>query len=74
MERIPRRILVACPRTGRWLTTGLALETDTFERLERLESWVFCPSCAELHRWTRETAVLEGEYPREREGTTNNFL
>ncbi len=71
MEQIPRRIVAACPRTGRWRQTGLVLPPDMLERLERLESWVFWPPCAELHRWTRETAALEGEVPREREGTTN---
>jgi hypothetical protein len=74
MMFLPRRLMALCPRTGRWLETGLVIRDDMFERLGRLESWVFCPSCAELHRWTRETAALEGELPREREGTTNSPL
>jgi hypothetical protein len=72
MIQVPRRLLALCPRTGKWLETGLVVRDEVFERIERLESSVFCPSCAELHRWTRETAALEGEFQRKREGTTNS--
>ncbi|HET6639355.1 MAG TPA: hypothetical protein VFH82_11315 [Gemmatimonadota bacterium] len=47
---------------------------DTFERLARIESRVFCPSCAAIHRWDRQSAVLEGDIPGDLEGTTNRPL
>jgi hypothetical protein len=72
--QFPRRILAACPQTGRWLDTGLVVPGDTYARLERLESSVFCPECAQIHRWSRETAALEEEFsPMNREGTTNGL-
>jgi hypothetical protein len=47
---------------------------DTFERLERIESSVFCPSCAAIHSWNRQSAALEGDLPDKLEGTTNSPL
>ncbi|HET6362003.1 MAG TPA: hypothetical protein VFH11_08095 [Gemmatimonadota bacterium] len=45
---------------------------DTFERLARIESLVFCPSCAAIHTWNRQSATLEGDLPGDMEGTTNS--
>jgi len=59
MRGIPRRVLARCQRTGRWLDTGLVVRDDTFERLARIESRVFCPSCAAIHRWDRHTPIDE---------------
>ena len=67
-------MLARCQRTGRWLDTGLVVRDDTFERLARIESRVFCPSCAAIHRWDRQSAVLEGDIPGDLEGTTNRPL
>jgi hypothetical protein len=74
MVQLPLRLLALCPQTGRWLETGVEVPEHVFERIQRLESWVFCPACAELHRWTRDTAVLEGQLPGKRQGTTNGPL
>lgn len=74
MYRIPRRLLARCPQTGRWLDTGIVVRDDTFERLDRIESRVFCPSCATIHRWNRQSAALEGELLGDMEGTTNSPL
>lgn len=73
MRGIPKRLLARCSRTGRWLDTGIAVRADTFERLERIESRVFCPSCAAIHSWNRQSAALEGDIPGELEGTTNSL-
>ncbi|HET7691750.1 MAG TPA: hypothetical protein VFM44_01540 [Gemmatimonadota bacterium] len=72
MRRIPRRLLARCPGTGRWLDTGIVIRDDTFERLDRIESRVFCVSCAAIHSWNRQTAALEGDLPSVLEGTTNS--
>jgi hypothetical protein len=72
MRRIPKRLLARCPGTGRWLDTGIVVRDDTFERLDRIESRVFCPSCVAIHSWNRQSAALEGDLPGELEGTTNS--
>jgi hypothetical protein len=68
MRRLPSRLLVPCPRTRNWLDTGLVIRDETFDRIQRMESWVFCASCASLHRWDRSSAVLEGDLLAEPEG------
>lgn len=47
---------------------------DTFERLTRIESRVFCPACATIHSWNRQSVVLEGDLPGDLEGTTDSPL
>ena len=74
MRGIPSRLLARCPRTGNWLDTGLVVRDETFDRLHRIESRVFCPSCAAIHRWDRQTAILEADLPSDLEGTTNRSL
>ena len=53
--------MARCPVTGRWLDTGVVVSDDTFQRLDRIESRVFCVSCAAIHSWNRQTAALEGD-------------
>jgi hypothetical protein len=47
---------------------------DTFERLDRIESRVFCPLCVTIHTWNRQSAALEGDLLGELGGTTNSPL
>lgn len=74
MRGTPRRLLARCPGTGRWLDTGITVGADTFDRLTRIESRVFCHSCAAIHGWSRDSAALEGDIPGELEGTTNRTV
>ena len=74
MRGFPKRLLARCPQTGRWLDTGIVVRDDTFERLDRIESRVFCPPCATIHPWNRHSAALEGDLPGDLEGTTNSPL
>ena len=69
MPRFPSRLLVRCPRSLKWLDTGVVVRNEIFDRIQRIESSVFCASCASLHRWNRSSAVLEGDLLAEREET-----
>jgi hypothetical protein len=61
-----RRVFTRCPRTGHWLDTGIVIGRDLFDRIERIESQVFCPFCSALHDWNRQSAALDGEFEASR--------
>ena len=69
MHRLPSRLLARCPRTGKWLDTGVVIRDEVFDRIQRIESSVFCASCGALHRWDRRSAALEGDLLMDPEGT-----
>jgi hypothetical protein len=48
-------VMVRCPTTGRELSTGVEMDTATFERLPDIHSRIKCPLCRVDHNWsTRE--------------------
>ena len=54
-----RRLLARCPRTGRWLDTGIVVTAEVLEHMGTIASQVFCPHCVTIHSWTRGEATLE---------------
>jgi hypothetical protein len=38
-------VMVRCPTTGRELSTGVEMDTATFERLPDIHSRIKCPLC-----------------------------
>jgi hypothetical protein len=53
--------VIKCPKGGEDAPTGMATDRTAWDRLPPL--WVgepfLCPTCSEVHRWTKEDAWLE---------------
>jgi hypothetical protein len=47
------KILIKCPRTDRYIFTGIDVPADVFALLPEPQEPVFCPFCRAEHRWRR---------------------
>lgn len=56
------RILIKCPKTGKLIYTGFAMDAATFESLPIDEQDpIQCPACHGMHRWKKRDAIIERE-------------
>ena len=53
-------VMVRCPTTGHELSTGVEMDTATFERLPDIHSQMKCPVCGLDHNWSTQE-VLDGQ-------------
>ena len=51
-------VLLRCPQTGRYFSTGVETSQDEFELLSDLRRSVQCPFCNSEHRWTKRETIL----------------
>ena len=51
------KILIKCPRTDRYVFTGLELPADVFALLPEAQDPVFCPYCRHEHGWQRRDGL-----------------
>ena len=56
-------VMVKCPNTGRALSTGIATDAATFERLPDIRSQITCPICKRDHTWSTREAWLDNPPP-----------
>jgi len=54
-------MMIACPTTGRPVSTGIETEPAVFKRLPKVTSRLICPACGQEHIWTVASAWLCGE-------------
>ncbi|HXL85633.1 MAG TPA: hypothetical protein VN927_00385 [Gemmatimonadaceae bacterium] len=56
------RILIKCPKTGKLVYTGFAMDAATFEMLPiEDQDPIQCPACHQMHRWKKRDAIFERE-------------
>lgn len=58
------RVMIQCPRTGRAVFTGIAMNAASFESSTLLRNTLRCPACGEDHTWDKKDAHLEGQEPQ----------
>ena len=51
-------ILLRCPSTGKYLSTGIEAEPETFWALPDLAAPVRCPHCRSVHDFAKRQALL----------------
>ena len=51
-------VLVQCPRTGRYISTGVETDNNGFNLLIERPKTVQCPCCRKEHVWTKRNAML----------------
>ena len=58
-ERV-NRIMIKCPKTGKLVYTGFAMDAQTFEMLPiEDQEPIQCPACRQMHRWRKRDAIIE---------------
>jgi len=53
------RIMIACPRTGRPVDTGIDIDEEGFKSADLGRNTVTCPHCGLIHTWQKAQAYLE---------------
>lgn len=53
-----RRVMIACPQTGESISTGMAMDEESFESAALSQKSVQCPECGQIHTWDKEDAFL----------------
>lgn len=50
------QIVIKCPTTGRWVSTGIGTDRATFEDPTNkfTNNRVQCPACGQMHTWNKE--------------------
>lgn len=49
---------IKCPKTGELVSTGYALQKESFDKDEKPSGGFNCPSCKEIHHWSYENAQI----------------
>jgi hypothetical protein len=55
--------MVRCPNTGRELSTGIEMDTATFQQLSDIRSQIKCRICGLDHVWSTREAWLGNPVP-----------
>jgi hypothetical protein len=62
-ERL-NRIMIKCPKTGKLVYTGFAMDAQTFDALPiEDQDPIQCPACNQMHRWKKRDAIFERTTP-----------
>jgi hypothetical protein len=51
-------IMIKCPATGRWVSTGIDIEPSTFAHIPDVVAHAHCPACGREHPWTKRNAMI----------------
>jgi len=54
-------LLIKCPHTGRPISTGIEVDTDSFAALPDVLSYLTCPDCGLTHAWWTREAWLQDD-------------
>ncbi len=54
-------ITIQCPRTGRWVSTGLELDRMHFDRMHETRFTMKCWICGSEHVWSKRWATFRDD-------------
>jgi len=54
-------VMIACPETGRAVSTAIEVEPSVFRKLPNVAARMRCPACGKEHVWSTASAWLAGE-------------
>ena len=63
------RVLVTCPTTRQFVSTGVELEPRAFEDLPPEARSFRCGACDQQHTWSKADAYVEAQHPPPRRRT-----
>jgi|SRR5205814_9859396 endogenous inhibitor of DNA gyrase (YacG/DUF329 family) len=53
-----KQVTIRCPRTGKNVPTGVAMDEESFKSATLKDNSVQCPHCGEMHTWQKKDAFL----------------
>jgi len=53
--------MIRCPRTGRAIPTGIAIDPASFASSGMVNNSTLCPACGEAHLWSKENTFWASE-------------
>jgi hypothetical protein len=51
-------VMIKCPQTGRWVSTGIDVTPDGFAKMPAVASKMHCPACGRDHSWSKKDAMI----------------
>lgn len=48
------RAMIVCPKTGKYVFTGIAMDRVSFEGVQMSGNSVTCPECGQVHVWDKK--------------------
>ena len=55
------QLMIRCPKTGRVIPTGIAIDPASFVTSGMENNSTRCPACGEAHLWSKENTFWESE-------------
>ena len=56
-------LIIKCPFTGRFISTGVEVDVDSFARMPNLVAYAHCSHCMTDHAWRPLDAKLVEAWP-----------
>jgi hypothetical protein len=53
-----RTIMIKCPQTHRWVSTGIDIDSPAFARIPDVVAKMRCPACGREHPWSKQEAMI----------------
>ena len=57
-DRADYDLRIFCPVTGHLVSTGFAMDADTFETTKLRNNALYCPKCGNRHIWRIQDVLL----------------
>lgn len=52
------KLMITCPMTGEEVFTGIEMARETLAQVPEIVAHLTCPSCNQLHTWSKRDARL----------------
>jgi len=62
-------LMIKCPRTGQDASTGILIDSDSYQKIPDTLVYTRCPHCGLEHAWWHKDAWLAEEWPSQRAPT-----
>ena len=53
-----KTIMIKCPETGRWVSTGIDVDPDTYPAIPEALAKTRCQACGQDHWWSKRDALI----------------
>ncbi len=53
-----RTIMIKCPKTGRWISTGIDVHPDSYASIPDTVAKIRCSACGQNHLWSKKDALI----------------
>jgi hypothetical protein len=50
--------MIKCPETGRWISTGIDVDPETYPAIPEALAKTRCQACGQDHWWSKKDALI----------------